>query len=182
MSSSSVDLSLFSSDHFNRGRSCLTEAVWRVTSVLFFQNPLFPFYAPKRFLLRLFGAHIGAGVLIKPRVTITFPWKLFIGDHSWIGEGVWLDSLNEIQIQSNVCISQGAYLCTGNHDFRSKSFDLRTRPIMVKEGAWIAAFSMVGPGVVVSEGAVLTLGAVATENLKAGTIYAGNPAKAVGKR
>ena len=176
------DLSSFSSEEFDRGRPLVVEWLWRAVSAVVFQSPCVPFYGVKRALLRLFGASVGRGVVIKPRVTVTFPWKLSIGDHAWIGEGVWLDSLDRIALGDHVCISQNAYLCTGNHDYRSATFDLRCAPIRIERGAWIAAAAVVGPGVAVGEGAVLTLGSVATGALEAGGIYRGNPASRVGAR
>src|SRR5262245_35006921 len=124
MTKSSVDLSNYSAKNFDRGKPIWVEILWRFVSALFFQNPLFPCYGIKRMLLLCVGARVGVGVLIKPRVTITFPWKVSIENHSWIGEGAWLDSLGSISIGSNVCISQNAYLCTGSHDSRRTTFDL----------------------------------------------------------
>ncbi len=181
MNSSLQNLSKFQSS-INRGRSFWVEVLWRVVMAGVFQNPFCPFYAPKRGLLRLFGAKVGKGVLIKPRVTITFPWRLTLGDHVWIGEGVWLDNLANVEIEDHVCISQGAYLCTGNHDFRVEGFDLRVEPIILKKSAWVGAQAVVGPGVTVEEGAVLSLGSVATQTLETRGIYQGNPARKVGQR
>jgi putative colanic acid biosynthesis acetyltransferase WcaF len=132
--------------------------------------------------LRLFGARVGKGVLIKPRVTITFPWRLQLGDHVWIGEEVRLETLAEIRIGSHACVSQRAFLCTGNHDFRSRTFDLRTEPIEVGAGVWVAAGAIVAPGVKIGPGAVLGLGSVATSDLEADGIYGGNPAVRTGTR
>jgi len=182
MTDGSVDLSKYSSKGFDRGRPFWVEWLWRLTSAIFFQSGWFPFYAPKRMLLRSFGARIGRGVLIKPRVTITFPWRVEIGDHVWIGEEAWLDSLAAIRIDSHVCISQGAYLCTGNHDYKSGTFDLRCSPIHISKGAWIAAKSVVGPGVTAEEGAILSLGSVATDRLEEKGIYQGNPARRIATR
>jgi putative colanic acid biosynthesis acetyltransferase WcaF len=182
MTDTFVDLSRFSAGNFDRGRCACVEVLWRVVSALVFQCPLVPFYGLKRTLLRRFGAKIGTGVIIKPRVTITFPWRLEIGDHSWIGEDVWLDSLAQVTIGHDVCISQGAYLCTGNHDYRSKTFDLVAKPIVVGAGGWIAAKAVVGPGVIVGTGAVLSLGSVATADLEEFGIYRGNPAEKIGHR
>jgi putative colanic acid biosynthesis acetyltransferase WcaF len=182
MSGSSVDLSTYTADGFDRGRGPLTEVLWRLVSALVFQSPCFPFYAPKRWLLRLFGARVGRRVLVKPRVTITFPWKLALGDQSWIGEGSWLDSLDRIEIGPNVCISQGAYLCTGNHDHSRTDFALRTAPVRIGDGAWIAARAVVGPGVTVGERAILSLGSVAVSDLEPDGIYKGNPAAKAGTR
>ena len=112
-------------------------------------------------------AVIGSGVRLKPRLQVKFPWRLKIGDNSWVGEGVWIDNLASVEIGANCCISQGAYICTGSHDWGSPAFDLVVRPVKIKDGAWIAAQSIIGPGVTVGEGAVLTLGSVASSDMKA---------------
>ncbi len=154
----------------------MVEIAWRIVSALLFQCSLFPFYSPKRGLLRLFGAKIGKNVLIKPRVTITFPWKISIGDYSWIGEEVWLDSLDQIDIGSNVCISQRAYLCTGSHDSKASSFNLHTKPIVVEDGAWIGASALISPGIKLGKQCFVTLGSVVTKDVPERKIFSGNPA------
>ena len=126
--------------------------------------------------MRLFGARIGNGVDIKPRVRIKFPWKLTVGDDSWIGEGVWIDNLADVKIGSHCCISQAAYLCTGSHDWSKPGFDLITASIDIKDGSWICARSIVGPGVATGEGSVLALGSVATRDLAPWSVYSGVPA------
>ena len=155
---------------------------WFAVSRLFFSDLWAPFYGLKAAILRLFGARIGKGVVIKPGVRITCPWLLAVGDHVWIGEGAWLDNLDRLTVESHVCISQGAYLCAGNHDWTDPYFGLKTAPIHVQEGSWLAAHSIVGPGVTVGRGAVLTLGSVATRSLEPMMIYAGNPAQPVRQR
>ena len=110
----------------------------------------------------------GRGVVVKPGARIKFPWRLSIGDHSWIGEDAWIDNLAPVAIGADCCLSQGAYLCTGSHDWSRPSFDLLTKPIVVHDGAWIAARAVVGPGVTVGEGAVLCLGSTATRDLTPG--------------
>ncbi len=182
MSETPVDLANYSPGNFDRGRSAVIEVVWRFVSALVFQSALVPSYSFKRVVLRLFGAKVGEGVVIKPRVSITLPWKIALGDHVWIGEDAWLDSLAEIRVESHSCISQRAYLCTGNHDYRSRRFDLRVEPIVVGRGAWIAAGAIVGPGVTVGEGAVLGLGSVTASDLEPFVIYHGNPAVRVRDR
>lgn len=130
----------------------------------------------KVFWLRLFGAHIGIGVVIKPQVTIKYPWKLKIGNHCWIGESVWIDNLDQVTLENNVCISQGALLLCGNHNYKNKTFDLMIAPIYLEEGSWVGAKCSVAPGVVFSSHAVLSMGSVATKKLDAYSIYSGNPA------
>jgi len=113
---------------------------------------------------------------------VKFPWRLRIGDHSWIGEDVWIDNLAPVTIGSHCCISQGVYICTGNHDWNRESFDLITLPVTIHDQAWLAAKSVVSPGVVIGEGAILSLGSVATSDLKEWRVYQGVPAVSVRSR
>lgn len=160
----------------------MKEVCWLLTNLLLFRLCPFSFSALKSVVLRAFGAKIGRGVTIKPQVKITFPWKLEIGDFVWLGEEAWLLNLERITIGSSVCISQRAFLCTGNHDYTSPTFDLVVKPITIGDGAWVGASSWVGPGVTVGSQAVLSAGSVATRDLERGWIHRGNPAKAVKPR
>lgn len=175
------NLADFSTRDFVRGRSRAVEALWLAVQWAFVSSWL-PGSAHRRALLRLFGATIGAGVVIKPGVRVKFPWRLEIGDHSWIGEDAWIDNLAPVAIGRDCCLSQGAYLCTGSHDWKSRTFDLITKGIRVEDGAWIAAKAVVAPGVVIGEGAVLGLGSVATRDLAPWGIYRGNPAERSAER
>ncbi len=125
---------------------------------------------------------MGRGVVIKPAVHIKYPWFLIVGDQVWIGEKVWIDNLAEVKIDSDSCISQGAMLLTGNHDYKSPSFDLITKSIQIERGAWIGAKSVVCPGILVGSHSVLTVGSVATKKMEPYLIYSGNPAIPVKKR
>lgn len=158
-----------------RGRSVFIELLWIVIQAMFVSSFL-PFNQIRVLALRAFGAKIGTDVVIKPGVRVKFPWKLDVGDYTWIGENVWIDNLDEVRIGAHCCISQGAYLCTGSHDWSIESFDLIAKPIILKEGSWLGAFSKVAPGVVIGEGAVLSMGSVATKDLAPWYIYSGNPA------
>jgi len=133
-------------------------------------------------LLRLFGANIGKNVIIKPGVNIKYPWKLKVGNQCWIGEGVWIDNLDQVIIEDNVCLSQGSFLLCGNHNFNKTSFNLMIAPINIKQGSWIGAKAIVGPGVTIKSHAVLSMGSVTSKDLNSYSIYRGNPAQPVGKR
>jgi putative colanic acid biosynthesis acetyltransferase WcaF len=164
------------------GASRFKQGLWYITNGLFFINPLNPFSGVKVFLLRLFGAQIGKGVVIKPAVNIKYPWKLEISDHVWIGEKVWIDNLDRVTIKEQVCISQGALLLCGSHNYKSQGFDLITAPILLEEGVWISARAIVTGGVCCRSHSVLTAGSVAKSELEAYTVYQGNPAVKVRKR
>jgi len=178
----SVDLSAYSAARFDRGASKLREVAWLICSLFLFRLCPFSFSILKCSLLRAFGARIGQGVVIKPNVKITFPWKLQIGDHVWLGEECWLLNLEHITIGNNVCISQRAFLCTGSHNYKVPTFDLIVKPIVVADGAWIGAATWIGPGVTVGTHAVLVAGSVATKNLDPHGIYGGNPAGGIRQR
>jgi putative colanic acid biosynthesis acetyltransferase WcaF len=163
-----VDLGTYNNDWYKKqiGASRLRRVLWYCINAIVFNTFLFPFNGLKEWLLQLFGAKISTGVVIKPLVNIKYPWKLEIGENSWIGEGVWIDNLAAVKIGSNCCLSQGAFLLTGNHDFTSSRFELLVQEILLEDGVWIGAKAIICPGVVCRSHSVLT----------AHSIYQGNPA------
>lgn len=176
-----TSLSAYKNDWYRPG-SFLKLLAWYIANRLFI-NTYLPFpNAFKRALLRLFGAKIGRGVVLKPKVNIKYPWFLEIGNDCWIGEKVWIDNLTLVRLESDVCLSQGCMLLTGNHDYTRPAFDLITKPIRIEKGAWIGAKATVCPGVDVGTHAVLTVGSIAVGNLEAFGIYQGNPAKFIKTR
>jgi putative colanic acid biosynthesis acetyltransferase WcaF len=171
-----IDLSRFNNAEFSRGVPLWKELAWWVARSLLFA-PWFPVPSSlKVAALRCFGAKVGAGVVIRSRVNITFPWRLEVGDHVWIGDEVYILSLAQVRIGSNVCISQRAFLCTGSHDFSAKSFDLVTGEIEIGEGCWVGAQSFVGPGVQFGRGSRCLAGAVVARSVPEGTTVGGVPA------
>lgn len=177
-----VNLSSFSSSNFDKGAGKLKITLWYFVNALFVRASWNPFMGIKIYLLKVFGAKIGKGLVIKNNVTIKFPWKLIIGDDVWIGENAWIDNLDKVTIGNDVCISQGALLLTGNHDYTRSTFDYRNAPITVEDGAWIGAKTVVCPGVKVHSHAILTVGSIATKDLEAYGIYQGNPATKIRER
>jgi len=179
---SKVDLSSFDNSWYNPGRGAVVRSLWYIVNACVFNSYLFPFSGLKIILLRLFGAQIGKGCVIKPKVNIKYPWKLSIGSSVWLGEEVWIDNLDLVTIGNNVCISQGAFLLCGNHNYKKTTFDLMVAPIVIKEGAWVGAKSIVCPGAVMKANAILTVGSVLKGSTEESFIYSGNLAKAVKER
>lgn len=177
-----VELSEFDAGNFNKGASKTKQLIWIVFNAIFLKNPLMVFMKPKVFILRLFGAKIGKSIVIKPSVNIKFPWKLEIGNDVWIGEDVWIDNLDNVKIGNNVCISQGAFLLTGNHDYKSIAFDYKNAPIVLEDGVWLGAKTIVCPGVTCCSHSILSVGSVATKNLESFGVYQGNPSTIIRKR
>jgi putative colanic acid biosynthesis acetyltransferase WcaF len=176
-----TQLNHFKNPNYSVGAGFLKSFSWYVINALLF-NSAFHSYSFKVFLLKMFGAQVGNNVLIKPYVNIKYPWKLIIADHVWIGEQVWIDNIDIVQIGNHVCISQGALLLCGNHNYKKTAFDLMTGSIILEDGVWIGAKSIVGPGVVCKSHSILSLMSVATSNLEPYTIYRGNPAQIVKER
>ena len=172
-----IDLSKFTNPEFERGVPRWKEALWCVCRAVVFGTWLPVPSVVKVVLLRLFGAKVGRGVVIRSRVNITFPWRFECGDHVWIGDEVMILSLDRVVLGSSVCVSQRAFLCTGSHDFGKVGFDLITRPIVVGDGCWIGALAFVAPGVTFEAGSRCGAGAVVTRDVGEGESVNGVPAR-----
>lgn len=158
------------------GASRPKQLAWYFINILFFKNSFNLLSSLKVALLKLFGAQLGQGVVIKPSVNIKYPWKLRVGDHSWIGEEVWIDNLSDVVIGKNVNLSQGCLLLTGSHDHTRQTFDYLSHPITLEDGVWIGAKAVVFGGVTCRSHSILGLNSVAEKDLEPYTIYKGNPA------
>ena len=156
----SRELVAYENSGYSPGRGLITRTAWYYVSLLVFESGWLPLNGFKCSLLRMFGASIGLGVVIHPNVRIKYPWRLSVGDNCWIGRAVWIDNLSQVTLESNVCISQGAYLCTGSHDHKSATFGLRTGPIVIHHGAWICCRSVVLADAIVPRMFVVTANSV----------------------
>jgi putative colanic acid biosynthesis acetyltransferase WcaF len=170
------DLARYDNSWYSPGRSLFVRALWFFFGLPILRSTLIPSSALRRGLLRLFGASIGKNAVLKPGVVVKYPWLLSVGDSSWIGECVWIDNVAQVDIASDVCISQGAYLCTGNHDWSDPAFGLVLGPIAIRRGAWLGARVIVCPAVIIGERAVVCAGSVVTRNVPDDEVQAGNPA------
>lgn len=175
-------LDLYRRDASISERGWPIRVIWYMTNILFFKSSWCVWSGFKSSILKIFGANVGAGLVIKPLVNIKYPWKLSIGQHVWMGENTWIDNLEQVTIGDHSCLSQGCLILTGNHDFNKATFDLKPAPVIIENGAWVGAKAVVCPGVTVHSHAVLTVGSVATSDLQPYMIYQGNPAQAVKER
>jgi len=174
-----IDLSRFSTSDFDRGASRFKEMLWVLVRTLFFLTS-FPWPSVLRvFLLRLFGARVGQSVVIRSNVNIWFPWRLNVGDYVWLGEEVFILNLASVKIESHVCISQRAFICTGSHDYQKSEFPMINKPIVVHSGVWIAAQVFVGPGVEIGAQSVVSAGSIILKDVPSNVVVQGNPAQVV---
>jgi putative colanic acid biosynthesis acetyltransferase WcaF len=179
---SAVRLANFRNTWYKPGRSPLVQAAWFFIGAPLVRTSLLPGSRVRSRILRLFGSRIGRGVVLKPGIRVKYPWRLSIGDNSWIGEDAWLDTVGDISIGSNVCISQAAYLCTGNHDWKDPAFGLIVQNITLGDGSWVGAKALICPGVEFGECAVAAAGSVVTRSIPAYEVHGGNPATLVRRR
>lgn len=162
-------------------RTQVARVLWALGRLLFRAIPR-PIYAPRNGILKLFGASIGRHVQISNSAVIYFPWELKVGDDVGIGDRACLYNLGPLEIGARVTISQGAHLCGGTHDYRSRSMTLIRSPIVVEDDAWICADAFIGPGVTIGEGAVVGARAVVIRSVAPWQVVAGNPARVIKQR
>lgn len=160
----------------------LARVIWGFTYIILFKYTPKPLHSWRSFLLRCFGAKVGKGVHVYPKVLIWAPWNIEIGDETGIANGVMLYSQGKILIGNRVVISQGSHLCTGTHDYTKMGFPLYTKPIKIGDFAWLAAEVFVHPGIEIKEGCVIGARAVITKNMPAWMVCSGNPCSAIKER
>ena len=165
-----------------RGRSGVVVFLWLLVQATLFGLSPQPLYAWRRMLLRLFGAKVGAGVIVRPTARITYPWKVEIGDFSWVGDHAELYSLDRIVIGSHAVVSQSSFLCTASHDYRDIAFSYVNAPITIGDQAWVAADVFVAPGVSIGRGAVVGARSLVLGDIPASAIAYGAPAAIRGQR
>ena len=176
------DLSSFKMPPDFRGKPAIVVQLWWIVQgILFGLSPQF-MYGWRRLLLRLFGAKIGKGVLIRSSARITYPWKLAIGDHSWVGDDTVLYNLGMVEIGSNVAIAHRVYLCTGFHDYEDPQFSIGAAPIIIEDQVWLPNDVFVGPGVKIGRGAVVGARSTVFHDLPPMMLCYGNPAKPIRPR
>jgi putative colanic acid biosynthesis acetyltransferase WcaF len=177
-----LDLASYDNSWYSPGRSSAVRVLWFFVGSPIVRCQLLPFSSVRRFILRCFGAKLERGVVLKPGIRVKYPWLLSIGEHSWIGEDVWIDNLVAVRIGANCCLSQAAYLCTGNHDWSDPFFGLQVLPIELEDGSWVGARAMICPGVTIGQCGVAAAGSVVTKSIPPFEIHSGNPGHFVKRR
>ena len=174
-------LNLYVKESQNNLKIRLKRFIWYI-----FFFPIVKSYIPgsawRKAILIIFGAKIGSGCILKPNLRITKPWNLYIGKNCWLGESLWIDNIDRVTVEDNVCLSQGVYLCTGNHNYKRSEFNLIKKPILIKEQSWICAKCLIGPGSIIMPGSVIKAGSTFTGKTLEGSIYSGCPAIFIKKR
>ena len=176
------DIAAFRLPRNFRGRpGWYVQVWWLVQSTLFACSPQF-MYGWRRFIARCFGAKIGRNVLLRPSVKITYPWRVKIGDYSWVGDDVVLYSLDDIEIGANVVVSQRSYICAASHDYSRPTFDMIAKRITICDEAWLATDVFVAPGVTIGRGAVIGARSSVFGDMPQQMVCVGTPAKPIRTR
>lgn len=160
----------------------LVRVLWNGVNLFFFKYTPRPFHMWRAFVLRLFGAKIGKGVHVYPKVIIWAPWNLELKDECGIANGVTLYSQGRITIGKRTVISQGAHLVSGTHDYTKKGFPLYTKPIQIGDHVWIAAEAFIHPGIIIGDGAVIGARSVVAKTMPSWMVCSGHPCEPKKKR
>lgn len=179
---SQQDLAQYKTPKTFRGKSKIMVQFWWFINAICFKHSPQILYGWRRFILRCFGAKIGKNVIIRPSVKITYPWKVKIGDNSWIGDDVVLYSLGNITIGKNSVISQKSYLCTGSHDYKKNDFPIYSSSILIEDECWLATDVYVAPGITIGKGTIVGARSSVFKNLPSGKVCVGNPARPIKNR
>ena len=177
-----VDLSKYDQSWFDRGRPSYIIALWWIVQDTLFRCSLHNMYGFRNFILRCFGAKIGKNVKIRRKCEITYPWKLEIGDNTWIDDEVLIYNLDNIKIGSNCSITRRSFLCTGNHDTQDPYFGLIVKPIVIEDGVWIQADCFISQGITIEKNSIVRARSSVLKNLQANKIYQGLPCKELKER
>lgn len=137
--------------------------LWAAVEIVILYNPWQISSSLRVVTLRAFGAHVGEGVIIRPRTRIKNPWKLSVGDRSWVGEGAWIHNQDFVEIGHDVVVSQEAFITTGSHKVR-KDMGLITKHVVIEEGVWLATRSMILGGSVVGRSSIVAPNVVIPAN------------------
>lgn len=173
-----VDLGRYDQAWYDRGRPGWYVLIWWLVQAIAFPLSPHPANGWRCQVLRWFGARVGRQVVIRPTARFTYPWKVDIGDYSWVGDDVVFYSLDRIRIGQHCVISQKTYLCTGSHRLDDRRFTLTTAPIGVGNGAWVASDCFVAPGVTIGANTVIGARSTVLTAIPAGKLAWGSPCRA----
>ena len=174
-------LSFNQPEKFRGKNKVIVQFWWIVQSTIFACSPQF-MYRWRVWLLRTFGAEIGANVIIRPSAKVTYPWKLKIGDNCWVGDEVTLYTLGCITIGDNVVISQRSYICTGSHDYQKTTFDIYAKEINIENEAWVSTDVFIAPGVTIGRAAVIGARSSVFSDMPGEMVCIGAPARPIKHR
>lgn len=141
-----------------------------------------PFNGWRLFWIRRFGGTVDGVAFVHGRASIIRPWNLTLRERACLGDGAVAYCLDRIELGAGATAAQGAYLCTGTHDFNDPHTPLKTAAISIGANAFVGLRAIVLPGVAVGSGCVIGAGSVVSRDTDAWAIYGGNPARRIGER
>lgn len=112
-----------------------------------------------------------------------------IGEYSYINAGTVIYTGNGVRIGRGVLIAANCTLAPTNHEYRSREktiLEQRFMPskggIVIEDDVWIGANCVILDGAVIGRGAVIAAGSVVRGDIESYGVYAGAPARLVGRR
>ena len=177
-----MELNRYDQSWFDRGRPAAVVMLWHTISRTLYRLPIHNAHGFRAALLRLFGAKVGQGVMLRPTSEVTYPWKVVIGDNTWLDDEVVLYSLGEITIGSNCVLSRRTFISTGNHRADDPAFGLVVKPCVIEDGVWLQADCFVGQGLTIGRNTLVRARSSVFRSVPPSSVCEGTPAKVVGTR
>jgi maltose O-acetyltransferase len=136
-----------------------------------------PSHSTRNYFYRRSGMTLPASSSIHRRAEIYAPERIVIGEHTVIGDTVFLDGRSGLTIGANVNLGSHVTIYTRQHDIDAPDFAEVGGPVEVGDYAYIGSHSIILPGVTVGEGGVVGAGSVVTKHVDPYTLVAGAPAQ-----
>ncbi|KKS65391.1 MAG: Acetyltransferase [Candidatus Daviesbacteria bacterium GW2011_GWA2_42_7] len=141
-----------------------------------------PSHIIRKFIYRCAGVKIGRKSYIHMGAQFFYPAGVRIGRNTIIGQGVFLDGRDKLQIGDHVDIASEVMVYNSEHDINAEDFHATVAPVAIGDYVFIGPRAVILPGVKIGKGAVIAAGAVVTEDVPEYAIVGGVPAKVIGER
>lgn len=131
---------------------------------------------------RLFGVRFGKGSTIHMWCSFFEPKNITVGKDSIVGDHAFLDGRDKIIIGNHVDIASSVMIYNSQHDIDSEDFHAITKPVVIKDYAFIGPRTIILAGVIIGKGAVVAAGAVVTKDIPDFAVVGGIPAALIRER
>ncbi|NYH10307.1 acyltransferase [Pseudomonas moraviensis] len=138
-------------------------------------------------VFKLLFKKFGQGGMLDYRCFVRYPWRVSIGNNVDINRGCELYSSMQttegvIVLEDHVVLGPGVIIFSSSHDYGALDLPDISSPVRICRHAWVGGKSIILPGVVIGEGAVVGAGSVVTKDVPPYCVAVGNPARVIKKR
>lgn len=141
-----------------------------------------PSHTFRRACYRLFGVRIGEGSTVHMWCSFFEPKNIIIGKDTIVGDHAFLDGRDKIIIGNHVDIASSVMIYNSQHDIDSEDFQAVTKPVVIRDYAFVGPRSIILPGITIGKGAVVAAGAVVAKDIAEFAVVGGIPAELIRER